>query len=553
MEDWKKVYDKLLEGFPLDGAETRLLEEALKDSQITGQARDWIAFDLLLTGSFEKRNFDIQESQERLFAKSVLKEKHASLVEQKLIAHSGLSTVEPCSKDSILESRGSGRFIRLWERAGSAWVTAAVVLLGLGIALFSIRWEKQSTTYANPVAFGEYRVLGKPEIKSPQKIQRGDRISSIQSGVQLDIGNYCNLELESQTDVTVKGLPFQEEIELHHGVLKAKIKPDVGKFLVRTPLGAVVVKGTEFKTSVEYPHGIPGAFGMDNSKKVIVIVSVITGSVFCDFGQSSVFLKTGEKREFEDFVNVERTTGVVTSKNELSVTLKLDSGKTVSFQIGSNKLAAYEAEQLLIGDKITIVWRAEDDKRLIRDIQGEGKLEGRIKNLGDTWIEVEADNQNSVKLRAPWRGGDPSDGGGPDQDIIKKIGSLKIGDLVTVTWAMPEGKRVTELTKRVNANNEDSPPGLRGFRGILAGELVSKDIENGTLVIRLKKVQRVWETSIAPSPEKSIGKLIKIKGISGKHLAELTTFEIGNQIEVEAFQEEGSTLRFPGEWLKKAM
>ena len=56
----------------------------------------------------------------------------------------------------------------------------------------------------------------------------------------------------------------------------------------------------------------------------------------------------------------------------------------------------------------------------------------------------------------------------------------------------------------------------------------------------------------APAPEKSVGKPLTVEGISGKFLDVLLVLEIGNRIEVEAFHVRGKTLKFPGEWLKKA-
>ena len=415
---------------------------------------------------------------------------------------------------------------------------------------------------------------------------------------------------------------------------------------------------------------------MYRSKKVIVTVAVLSGSVFLELGRETSLLDLPHivtRKLCAAEVDSHKTAGEVISTSKSSVTVRSKGGEQSTFQIGENKLTVHEASQLTRGDKVIIVWVEERGKRWIRDIDGEGVLEGRVVGLGDAWLEVATAGSGKVKLRAPWRGGNPSDGGGPDREVVQKIGRVSMGDEVLVTWAMPEGKRVmdvrvrtkTDLTKapselyglsgrvvgrlvakdvekgeltlkivkvdRVWPNNKarkpksaegrtlkidgvfgkfldvlltlkkndgvqievkhvrgdgltflgeelkrveieeepaaaerkgrgeepngdsaEAPAGLSGFRGILIGKLVGKDIENGTLVFQMEKVKRVWKANKAPAPEKSKGKQIRVEGISGKFLDTLLVLEIGTRIEVEAFHVRGKSLKFPGEWLKKA-
>jgi hypothetical protein len=109
-------------------------------------------------------------------------------------------------------------------------------------------------------------------------------------------------------------------------------------------------------------------------------------------------------------------------------------------------------------------------------------------------------------------------------------------------------------TPRTESDDQasEAPAGLNGFRGILIGELLSKDVEKGTLVFKMEKVQRVWKANKAPAPEKSVGKSLAVEGISGSFLDTLLVLKAGDRIEVEAFHVRGQTLKFPGEWLKKA-
>ena len=561
----------------------------------------------------------------------------------------------------------------------------AVVVMAILLIVAGTFWPDSSgNSYAGPTAHGDYRVLGVADPQNREQIERGDRIVSGGHGAQMELGSYCQLELDAHTELTVHGAPHREVIELHQGSMRARIAPDHGRFLVRTPLGLVSVKGTEFETTVEYPNGMPGDLSMNRVKKVVVTVAVLSGAVLCELGGGTVLLQSGSSQVFADEVESRKTSGEVTSTTDSTVTLKAKDGESTTFHVGDNKLTIHEAGQLLKGDKVTIAWVQDGERRRIRDIDGEGVLEGIITSLGDAWLEVQTEGKHKVKLRAPWRGGNPADGGGPDREVVKKIGTVRVGDEVAVTWAMPEGKRVMdvrlrkaadrtavpvgdltkappelfglsgrvigrlvgkdveqgELTlkivkvdkvwrnnkasnpksaegrtlkidgvfgkfldvlltlkendgvqievkhvrgdglkflgeelKRVeieeekpNADREalrtereegeqgdsDSPAGLQGFRGILIGELVSKDVEKGTLVFKMGKVKRVWKANKAPAPEKSKGQPISVEGISGKFLDTLLVLDVGTRIEVEAFHVRGKSLKFPGEWLKKA-
>lgn len=110
-----------------------------------------------------------------------------------------------------------------------------------------------------------------------------------------------------------------------------------------------------------------------------------------------------------------------------------------------------------------------------------------------------------------------------------------------------DDERPTEPTTGDNS----APAGLNGFRGIMVGKVVSKDVEQGVLVFQMEKVTRVWKQNKAPKPELSVGKPLTVEGISGKFLDVLLVLEPGDRVEVEAFHNRGSNLHFPGEWLKK--
>ena len=58
------------------------------------------------------------------------------------------------------------------------------------------------------------------------------------------------------------------------------------------------------------------------------------------------------------------------------------------------------------------------------------------------------------------------------------------------------------MKREAEAPSEDGlTPALRGFRGMLVGRLVEKDIERGTFTITVDAVPRVWNNNKAPNPK----------------------------------------------------
>lgn len=122
-----------------------------------------------------------------------------------------------------------------------------------------------------------------------------------------------------------------------------------------------------------------------------------------------------------------------------------------------------------------------------------------------------------------------------------------------------ESDRPAESNRPARKDREESreadasgfPAGMRGFRGILRGTVVSRDVEKGELVFRAQRATRVWKQNKATDVESCAGRTFTTEGISGKWLDVLLTLEPGDAIEVEAFHNRGERLDFVGEWLKK--
>ncbi|MGB1124673.1 MAG: hypothetical protein ACPG4Q_05655, partial [Phycisphaeraceae bacterium] len=98
------------------------------------------------------------------------------------------------------------------------------------------------------------------------------------------------------------------------------------------------------------------------------------------------------------------------------------------------------------------------------------------------------------------------------------------------------------------------PDALKGFRGMMIGELVEKG-EN-EFVFRVQKIKRVWKKNKAENPEQAIGKTVTlslanlIKHHEEKIRKNYAGLKSGDMIEVEAFDEGGNKL-FVKEALKK--
>ena len=103
-----------------------------------------------------------------------------------------------------------------------------------------------------------------------------------------------------------------------------------------------------------------------------------------------------------------------------------------------------------------------------------------------------------------------------------------------------------------NAGNSSFPAGMQGFRGILKGQLISRDLEKGELVFRASGVTRTWKENKATDTNSCKDRTFTVKRISGKWLDVLVSLKPGDTIEVEAFHNGGEHLDFVSEWLKKA-
>ncbi len=119
-----------------------------------------------------------------------------------------------------------------------------------------------------------------------------------------------------------------------------------------------------------------------------------------------------------------------------------------------------------------------------------------------------------------------------------------------------EGDRAERAARAASEEGRASeergfPAGLRGFSGMVVGQLVEKDVEQGVLVMRVGQVLHVWKGNKASAPQAAKGRTLAVDGISGKWLDALLVLKPGDHFEIEVRHDKGERLTFLGETLKK--
>ena len=100
-----------------------------------------------------------------------------------------------------------------------------------------------------------------------------------------------------------------------------------------------------------------------------------------------------------------------------------------------------------------------------------------------------------------------------------------------------------------SASESDFP--APGFMGAVVGRLVSKDVEKGTLVLKVDAVPRVWKNNKAKNPKSLVGHEVMVDDIASRLLDVLLTTRKGETLEVAGRHDGGNKLTFPGELFRK--
>ncbi len=97
---------------------------------------------------------------------------------------------------------------------------------------------------------------------------------------------------------------------------------------------------------------------------------------------------------------------------------------------------------------------------------------------------------------------------------------------------------------------KDSKDPAEGFRGMLVGRLVKKDVERGTFSVTVDAVPRVWKNNQSRSPKSLVGKNIDAEGVPSRLLDALVVARVGDTIQFGALHDGDDSLRV-GEMLRK--
>ena len=138
------------------------------------------------------------------------------------------------------------------------------------------------------------------------------------------------------------------------------------------------------------------------------------------------------------------------------------------------------------------------------------------------------------------------------QHISRRSDHVAVADPIRRTAVGPGARRMSEEEMRElqrpeqnsvgPASADNVPAGQRGFRGMLVGRLVSKDIERGTFSMQVEVVPRVWKNNQSADPRALRGKIVEAGGVSGKLLDVLLLCKTGETLEFGAKDDGGSRL-----------
>ncbi|MEQ9410350.1 MAG: M56 family metallopeptidase [Fuerstiella sp.] len=188
-------------------------------------------------------------------------------------------------------------------------------------------------------------------------------------------------------------------------------------------------------------------------------------------------------------------------------------------------------EMILKVQRVTNTWKENAAKQV-------NAIEGRQLMLAGFWNRKDA--YHSLKV------GDRIEVG--MQHIGLRSDHLTVAEFVRKSEAGPDRPAMKKEGEAAAADGFTRE--TRGFRGMLVGRLVEKDVERGTFAITVDAVPRVWKNNKASSPKSFLGQNVPAEGVTGRMLDALVVARIGDTIEFGALHDGGDRVRV-GEVLRK--
>lgn len=107
-------------------------------------------------------------------------------------------------------------------------------------------------------------------------------------------------------------------------------------------------------------------------------------------------------------------------------------------------------KQLITTNRVRLKWKFNEhlrvlDIHMIIPAKKTGMTSGIIVARGKSWVDVQPLKGPRERYLPHWIGGMPSEGGGLDQRMLKKLKPFKVGDKVNISWEYSERKRVINI------------------------------------------------------------------------------------------------------------
>lgn len=119
---------------------------------------------------------------------------------------------------------------------------------------------------------------------------------------------------------------------------------------------------------------------------------------------------------------------------------------------GLDKAMLDTIRSLIVTNRVAVKWEYEERPRVVEvktllPQKKRGTVRGVIVAKGEHFIDVKpSDGKAPTERYLPhWSGGNPSQGGGLDKEILSVIREAKVGQEVTIRWEYDERKRLLGL------------------------------------------------------------------------------------------------------------
>lgn len=137
------------------------------------------------------------------------------------------------------------------------------------------------------------------------------------------------------------------------------------------------------------------------------------------------------------------------------------------------------------------------------------------------------------------------------EHLTKSLDELRVGELIEFGARPTERGDLAVVELLAGASPERRQAAIKGLKAALLGAVVSRDPEQGTLVIKVDKVNRVFRGSKAKAPYRIVGQTMTIRRIAGRFVDLLISLKAGEKVEIAAFHTAGNDLVFPGELFRR--